>query len=440
MYLDFYRLTGRPFQLTPDHAFYYGSRSHRRAVAYLSYGLQQGEGFIVVTGEVGAGKTTLVHWLAAQLGERRVLAPSLPGLRIGPEETLAAVGQSLGAEASAGGQVALLRAIEARLRELAANGRRVLLVVDEAQNLGVEALEALRSVSNLGDAGRAVVQILLVGQPQFRAMLARPELAQLRERIVASYHLGPLEADEVQAYIEHRLARVGWQGDPRITVEACRAIHAATGGLPRRINLLCARLLVLGALEERHELDRPQVEEVADEMRDELATAPDRSPLAARRPTSGGELASDEPLPDSAIPAALRARTATAESEEPVVWQREVGRLLRRLEAVLDDLARERHRREDAEAEVCRLRSELHRLELGRLQAEVEATRRLAELVDPPFLLFLRGELGAGKTTLARGMLRGLGHRGPVRSPSFTLLESYDLPDRTVHHLDVYRV
>lgn len=382
MYLDFYRLTGRPFQLTPDHAFYYGSRSHRRAVAYLSYGLQQGEGFIIVTGEVGAGKTTLVHWLAAELGERRVLVPSLPGLRIGPEETLAAVGQSLGAEAPAGGQVVILRAIEARLRELAANGRRVLLVVDEAQNLGLEALEALRSISNLGDAGRAVVQILLVGQPQFRAMLARPELAQLRERIVASYHLGPLEPDEVQAYIEHRLARVGWQGDPRITVEACRAIHAATGGLPRRINLLCARLLVLGALEQRHELDRTQVEEVAAEMREELATTLVRPPVEPGRTTPGGELVSDERLPANAIPTELRPRTAAAaQSDDPVVWQREVGRLLRRLEAVLDDLARERHRREDAEAEACRLRSELHRLELGRLQAEVEATRRLAELV-----------------------------------------------------------
>lgn len=382
MYLDFYRLAGRPFQLTPDHAFYYESLSHRRAVAYLAYGLQQGEGFIVVTGEVGAGKTTLVHWLAAQLGERRVLAPNLPGLRIGPEETLAAVAQALGAEVGAGGQVVMLRAIEGRLRALTSDRRRVVLVVDEAQNLGIEALEALRVVSNLGDPSRAVVQILLVGQPQFRATLARPELAQLRERIVASCYLGPLEPDEVQAYVEHRLARVGWQGDPRITVEACRAIHEATGGLPRRINLLCARLLVLGALEERHELDRPQVEEVAAEMREELAAAPDRSTPAARRPTSGAGLASDEPLPDSAISMELRASAAgAAESEEPVVWQREVGRLLRRLEAVLDDLACERRRREDAEAEACRLRSELHRLELGRLQAEVEATRRLAELM-----------------------------------------------------------
>ena len=302
MYDRFYGFTGMPFQLTPDSRFFYGSKGHSRAIAHLTYGLAQGEGFIVVTGEVGAGKTTLVERLWSQLDRSTYTLARISTTQVSGDDLfrLTAAGFGLDTEAGAfdtAGRLdksLLLRRFEAMLREHRLAGRRCLLVVDEVQNLSVAALEELRMLSNITEDGQASLQTILLGQPQFRRMLASPELDQLRQRVLASYHLGPLSEDETRAYIEHRLAAVGWAGNPAWRDDAFAAVFRHTDGIPRRINRLCSRVLLYGALEESPAISRSMVETTAEELQKDLEGEPGSSyagsgvtpPLAA--PASGG--------------------------------------------------------------------------------------------------------------------------------------------------------
>lgn len=282
MYDTFYHLSGAPFQLTPDSRFFFGSTGHSRAISHLVYGMAQEEGFIVVTGEVGAGKTTLVEQLGEQLDRATyVMGRIVTTLVTGDDLLRLAVG-SLGVADTSGDKATLLRRFEETMRAHRAAGRRCLLVVDEAQNLPLDALEELRMLSNITRDGRASLQTILLGQPQFRAMLAGKPLEQLRQRVLASYHLGPLSEAETRAYVEHRLRTVGWTGDPRWTDDAFPALFARTGGLPRRINTLCARVLLYGALEETHTLTAEMVDATADELARDLG-AGQAAPVAASR-------------------------------------------------------------------------------------------------------------------------------------------------------------
>ena len=280
MYESFYRLSGKPFQLSPDPSFFYESRVHRRAYAYLEYGLYQGEGFIVITGEVGAGKTILVRNLLAHLNADQVVAAHLVSTQLDADELLRAVAASLGLPMKGADKGSLLAELEQFLRALAAQGKRVLLIVDEAQNLTPRAIEELRMLSNFQAAGRALVQSFLVGQPELRRILQSPEMQQFRQRVIASYHLSSLDALETHAYIQHRLRQVDWVGDPKLEDDAYDAIFAFTAGIPRRINLVCNRLLLAGFLNESHVLNAADVDMVAAELKQELGVVGSPDELA----------------------------------------------------------------------------------------------------------------------------------------------------------------
>ena len=271
MYTGFYKLKGLPFQLGPDPRFFYGSSVHQKAMAYVTYGLHQGEGFIVITGDIGAGKTTLVGHLLATLDPAKYIAATLVTTQLEADDTLRMVASAFGVPCEGTDKAVLLRRIEAFLAGTLHSGRRSLLVVDEVQNLSVRALEELRMLSNFQAGGVPLLQSFLLGQPQFRVTLASPGLEQLRQRVTASYHLGPLAAEETRAYIEHRLKLVDWNDDPSFTDQAFERIHAITGGVPRKINTLCSRLLLSGYLDERHEIDDVVVDQVAEELGEEIA-------------------------------------------------------------------------------------------------------------------------------------------------------------------------
>jgi putative secretion ATPase (PEP-CTERM system associated) len=270
MYEPFYRLSAKPFQLNPDPAFFYESRVHKRAYAYLEYGLYQGEGFIVITGEVGAGKTLLVRNLLSHLDSEQFVAAHLVSTQLDAQELLRAVSVSFGLAIKATDKASLLAELEQFLSRLATQGKRALLIVDEAQNLTPRAVEELRMLSNFQVGGQALLQSFLVGQPELRQTMQDPSMQQFRQRVIASYHLSNLDPAETRAYIEHRLKRAGWRGDPRFEYDAHCAIFAFTDGIPRRVNLLCNRLLVAGYLSEKHELDAADVEAVGEELREEL--------------------------------------------------------------------------------------------------------------------------------------------------------------------------
>lgn len=272
MYASFYGLRAKPFQLNPDPDFFFGSRGHRRAMAFLEYGLQQGEGFIVITGEVGAGKTTLVRSLLRRLPGAGIEAAQIVSTQVGPDDLLRLVAASFGLEPQGMDKSTLLRRLEAHLRALREGGRRALLIVDEAQNLAPSAVEELRMLSNFQEGQSSLLQSFLVGQPEFREVMQRPEMRQLRQRVIASYHLGPLDGAETRAYVEHRLRHVGWHDDPAFADAAFDRIHHLTDGVPRRINTLCDRVLLSSFLAERHAIDEALVAEVASELGDELGT------------------------------------------------------------------------------------------------------------------------------------------------------------------------
>lgn len=271
MYESFFKLRGKPFQLNPDPAFFFGSRGHRRAMAYLEYGLHQNEGFIVVTGEIGAGKTTLVRSLLEHLDPDRVVAGNLVSTQLDENDILRMVAAAFGVPSRSLDKAGLLLALETYFVSLAAAGKRALLIIDEAQNLGRHALEELRMLSNFQLEDHALVQSFLVGQPEFRDIMQGPQMQQLRQRVIASYHLGPLDATETQGYIEHRLEHVGWQRDPVFDADAFRMIYAWSGGVPRRINTLCDRLLLAAYLGDKHVIGEADVQDVVAELREEFA-------------------------------------------------------------------------------------------------------------------------------------------------------------------------
>jgi general secretion pathway protein A len=263
----FYNLSGLPFMLTPDSRFFFGSSGHSRAMAHLVYGLSQQEGFIVITGEVGAGKTTLVEQLWSQLDRNTYIIGRVVTTQVSGDDLLRLAMANLGLGDTPGTEKStLLRRFEHMVRDQRRQGRRCLLVIDEVQHLSLAAMEELRMLSNIVLDGRASIQTILLGQPQFRLILASPDWEQLRQRVLASYHLGPLSEDETRRYVEHRLRTVDWHGDPVLEPAAFTAVHRHTGGIPRRINTLCSRVLLLGALEEAHLITGGMVDETAEEL------------------------------------------------------------------------------------------------------------------------------------------------------------------------------
>lgn len=284
MYEAFYGLSSKPFQLNPDPSFYFGSKQHRRATAYLEYGMHQNEGFIVITGEVGAGKTTVVRGLLDSLDRSKVVAAHLVSTQLDADDTLRLVSAAFGIRTKDVSKSDLLMALEAFLVSVTGQGKRCLLIVDEAQNLTPRAVEELRMLSNFQFSNHALLQSFLVGQPEFRQILQSPHMQQLRQRVIASCHIGPLALEETQAYVEHRLKCAGWGGCPDFEPEAYEAIFRASAGIPRRINSLCDRLLLMGFLENKTGFSGEDVESVAREIYEETL-----APSSTSEDVGGGE-------------------------------------------------------------------------------------------------------------------------------------------------------
>ena len=299
MYDQFYGLTGRPFQLTPDPQYYFESATHRKALSYLGYGLAQGEGFIVITGEVGAGKSTLVSHLMQSVDKSRLTAATIVTSQLDGIDLVHMAAASFGIDTRGLDKASTLKSIENFLHAEARTGRRCLLVVDEAQNLSIDALEELRMLSNFQLGSSALLQIFLLGQPEFRDLVRdAPELEQLRQRVIATHHLEPMQANEVEPYIIHRLSRAGWNGSPSFSPESFGALFAKTGGVPRKLNTLMNRVMLMGAVEQASRVDASLVEAVVADMAGK--------PFAYEAPMSAAKLVPEE--------ATINAVTA----EEPV--------------------------------------------------------------------------------------------------------------------------
>jgi len=309
MFDDFYGLSGRPFQLTPDPAFYFESLTHRKALSYLSYGIAQGEGFIVITGEVGAGKSTLVAHLMATIDRQRLTAAQVASGRLDGADMVVATAQAFGLRGphtGYGDRAQVLGEIEFFLQEEARAGRRCLLVVDEVQTLSVAALEELRLLSNFQLGTRPLLQILLLGQPEFRAALqTHPDLEQLRQRVIASHHLEAMEPGEIEPYLLHRLRHVGWVGRPEFDPRLFAELYAATAGVPRRLNHIASRLMMLGAIEQRGRIDGVMLAHVLAEL-----TTDGGLPLAVPAPRVAAQA---RPAPEPApVPVAEAAPAVAA--------------------------------------------------------------------------------------------------------------------------------
>jgi putative secretion ATPase (PEP-CTERM system associated) len=274
MYDDFYKLSGKPFQLTPDHKFFFNSKGHNRAMAYLRYGLEQGEGFIVITGGIGTGKTTLVRNLFDELSNMNVMAAQLVTTQVDPDDMLRMVCASFGLAHEGLNKATLLHNLEAIARARHTEGKQMLLVVDEAQNLPPRSVEELRMLSNFQVNNKALVQTFLLGQEEFKRTLQSPGMEQVRQRIIASYHLDPLSADETEKYIVHRLQLVGWQQNPTFGEDVFRMIYEFSGGVPRRINAMCDRLMLFGCLEELRTIEKDAVLSVMQELEQEVSFDP----------------------------------------------------------------------------------------------------------------------------------------------------------------------
>jgi len=278
MYTDHYGLSGPPFADAADPAFYFDSETHRKAMAYLGYGLAQGEGFIVLTGEEGTGKTTLIGHLLATIDHARLLPArvrAVPGMT--GAALLTATAAAFGLGGGDGFEEETFTRIEHFLIGQARGDRQCLLIVDDAEHLATAALAVL---SRLGavDAERATLQIGLFGTPALHETLAAPLLEPLRQRVIATHRLEPLQPGEIEAYVEHRLALVGCLGAPRFAADVFAALYARTGGVPRAVNRLADRLLEWGAAEGRSVLDAEAVARALDAP----VTPPDDSALAGR--------------------------------------------------------------------------------------------------------------------------------------------------------------
>lgn len=314
MYDQFYGLSGRPFQLTPDPQYYFESATHRKALSYLGYGLAQGEGFIVITGEVGAGKSTLVGHLMQSIDKVRMNAATIVTSQLDGADMVNMAAESFGIDTRGMDKAAALSSIQSFLHAEARAGRRCLLIVDEAQNLSIEALEELRMLSNFQLGSTALLQIFLLGQPEFRHLVNNaPELEQLRQRIIATHHLEPMDADEVQPYIEHRLTRAGWTGRPQLTADAYDALHDETGGVPRKLNTLMNRVMLMGSVEQVETIDGDLVRAVIADMAGKPFEY--EAPLSARAP----EMAAAEPLVEAEQEAEMEAERIEAEQEPEAI-------------------------------------------------------------------------------------------------------------------------
>ncbi len=265
MYLQYFGFKVKPFDLLPNPQFLYLSTSHRKAISYLEYGLQEKAGFILLSGEIGSGKTTIIRDIIRRMDARTSLA-LLFNTRVTSEQLVAMINDEFGLPVEGKGKVGLLRDLNDFLIDQYAKKIQPIIIIDEAQNLSMENLEEIRLLSNLETATNKLVQIVLVGQPELKAMIARSELAQLRQRISIACHLSPLTRDEMEKYILHRLDVAGNREAIVFLPETFDIIFQYSGGTPRLVNIFCDFLLLSAFAEKRRELSVEMVQEVVGDV------------------------------------------------------------------------------------------------------------------------------------------------------------------------------
>lgn len=269
MYQEFYSFSAEPFRLSPDQSFAYAHKGYNKARAYMAYAFQRAEGFVMITGRPGTGKTTLIGTLVEQLADSSVNIANLVCTQLQANDLLKMVAYDFGIPLSVVEKGELLQRLTQQFKTWHRDGRRALLIVDEAQDLSISAMEELRLLTNIQVDSRPLLQIFLLGQPELRELILSPALEQVHQRIIAATHLQPLEIYETEAYIRHRLKVVNWQGNPAISKAVYPLIYKFSEGVPRRINLICSRLLLHCAVEERYRVTVADVGEVVRELQDE---------------------------------------------------------------------------------------------------------------------------------------------------------------------------
>lgn len=402
MYERFYNLRERPFALSPDPEYLYPSGVHREALDYLRYGIETQAGFIVITGEIGSGKTTLLQTVLQRLDSGTKVA-RLVNTTLEPRELLEAILLDFGVDLTSSSKPMMLRQLGEFLVRQRADGCRALLVIDEAQNLSVPALEEIRLLSNQETEKSKLLPIALVGQPNLRDKLRSPELEQLRQRVTVSYHLMPLDGPETHAYINHRLRRAALGAPMEFPSDAAAVVHARSRGVPRTINVICDATLVFGYGDERRDIDGALVEVVVAELEATGVLSPvEAVPAAPEAPAAVIPTAvpgvpppvsrpTISPAPVAASPAAAVSPAPAAASPAPVpvaarVTAPEARTFVPPVAAAYDEAVRLREaeiaareaelvRRERVLAEQRRIMSEEYRLLRGPAASSFDGVR-----------------------------------------------------------------
>ena len=273
MYDKFYNLSAEPFRLSPDPRFCYSHQSYDRAKAYMLYAFERAEGFVMITGRPGTGKTTLVSDLVNRLPQNRVKVAMLVCTQLEANEMLEMVTSSFGIHTESTRKAHLLQKLETHLRTWYQQGIRAMLIVDEAQDLSPNALEELRLLTNMQINNQPLLQIFLLGQEELLEMIQQKNMEQVHQRIVAACHLKALDEIDTKAYIQHRLKQVGWNNNPQISEAVYPVIHKFSGGIPRRINMICSRLLMHSCVDEMHQIGIQAAKTVMLEIKEEQLTA-----------------------------------------------------------------------------------------------------------------------------------------------------------------------
>ena len=301
MYEYFYKLEAEPFRLSPDHRFCYDHKGYAKARAYMAYAFMRAEGFVMITGRPGTGKTTLIGELVESLADENVTTANLVCTQLQADDLLKMVAYSFGVDPAIVEKGELLQRLNTLLHNWKREGRRALLIVDEAQDLSVSAMEELRLLTNIQLNGDPLLQIFLLGQPELRDLILSPSMEQVHQRVVAASHLEALQKEETEAYVLHRLEKVGWRGDPTISRAVFPLIYKFSEGIPRRINLICSRLFLHGSVEQRHRIGVADMREVIVELQSEN--------LAAGKTIEDHDFAVEDQFEDT---------TATVEALQPV--------------------------------------------------------------------------------------------------------------------------
>lgn len=320
MYDDYYKLSGRPFQLTPDPKYYFQSRSHDQVIDYLSGDVKDPDGFVLITGDIGTGKTTLARHIQIMLGKSNYVCGMMSNTRIEGEDLLVTMLTAFELNARESSLDGLLNNLREFAQDTQAKGDQAVLVIDEAQNLSNKALVELHDFIIGDDGTKQLMHCLLIGQLSLRERIfSGSTLKSFAESVSVKCELKPLDADETTGYLMHRLKMVGWDNNPVFTDEALTALHDKSGGIPRQLNALCGRFLLYGALEELKELDLEDLESVSEGMAEETKLNASHRERITSLSYSGISKASTEGAHDATSPLEYSGHKEPQAHQESVV-------------------------------------------------------------------------------------------------------------------------